>query len=91
MKQDQIKKPPAEVQAPQDQDEFKAMEVPQVDDIVKKIDDIKKYAPASCCGRLPCKGRTLGCYACAICLDCITGAGCGHDDSRHSVTSGMTQ
>lgn len=89
MKQDQIKVPPKEKAAPQDEVSFTEIKLPEIDTTIKKIDDAEKYAPAACCGHLPCKGRTLACYACSICLDCITGAGCGHPDSRHSMRSGM--
>lgn len=43
----------------------------------------QKPAKPKCCGILPCKGRSMWCYTCEICLDCITSIGCGHDDSRH--------
>lgn len=61
------------------------VKIPETEDILKKIDNaIKaKRAPATCCGTLPCKGRKAACFSCDICLDCITGRGCGHDPSRH--------
>lgn len=79
----------------------KPLEVPNVDESIAKIDDIlaakvkkkkKRAIPElSCCGMLPCKGRTPICYMCDLCLDCITGAGCGHNNSRHKFTNKVTQ
>lgn len=90
VKQKQVTLPPKEEKAPQEQENFIPVEIPQVDDITKKLDDMQKYSAPTCCGRLPCKGRTLACFACKVCLDCITGAGCGHGDSTHNNRSGIT-
>jgi hypothetical protein len=54
------------------------------------IDESQSLEPLSCCGKLPCKGRTPACYSCDICMDCITGVGCGHDDSNHDPQSAQT-
>lgn len=63
-----------------------------VEDMKKAIDGIldnkQKLTPLKCCGRLVCKGRTPACYGCDICMDCITGAGCGHSESTHTPQSG---
>lgn len=44
---------------------------------------LKHRKPKRCCGILPCKGRTPNCFYCAVCVDCITGTGCSHNDSTH--------
>ena len=63
-----------------------------VEDMKKKIDEVldgkQKLSPLKCCGHLVCKGRTPACYGCDICMDCITGAGCGHSESSHKPQSG---
>jgi len=65
-----------------------------VEDMLKGIDKVldekTKLKPLKCCGILPCKGRTPACYGCAICMDCITGAGCGHSNSAHKPQSGYS-
>lgn len=53
------------------------------------LDEKQKMEPLHCCGILPCKGRTPACYGCSVCMDCITGAGCGHDDSTHKPQTGL--
>jgi hypothetical protein len=73
---------------------------PQTADTLSKLDALleseiknkKRQTPLTpkCCGILPCKGRTIFCYQCDICLDCITGCGCGHSDSRHSFSNTST-
>lgn len=71
------------------------VDMPKVDatDLLAELDKaldasqpkVSKQKPAKpkCCGILPCKGRSMWCFTCEICLDCITSIGCGHDDSRH--------
>lgn len=36
-----------------------------------------------CCGTLCCKGKQAGCFFCSVCMDCISGIGCGHNNSSH--------
>ena len=70
---------------------------PQTADTLSKLDAMlaeesknkSKLRPITpqCCGRLPCKGRTPFCFQCDLCLDCITGAGCGHDNSNHRFSN----
>lgn len=69
---------------------------PASEETMEKLDSILKGEARSkrrnadgkpqCCGILPCKGRTMWCYECDLCMDCITGAGCGHSSSRHKFT-----
>jgi len=56
-----------------------------IEEETKNKRKIKPLTP-QCCGRLPCKGRTPFCFQCDICMDCITGAGCGHDTSSHKFS-----
>ena len=64
------------------------------EDVTESIADIidggQTLKPPQCCGTLPCKGRVPACYSCDICMDCITGAGCGHNDSTHDPQSGLS-
>lgn len=74
----------------------KMMPAPVASTSIEKADELVKaeerarakkgYGKPKCCGMLPCKGRTIWCYECDLCMDCITGAGCGHDNSRHAFT-----
>lgn len=67
-------------------------EMEDVTDTIKAaIDEKQRYKAPTCCGHLPCKGRTPGCFHCDLCLDCITGAGCGHGDSDHRPNRGLVQ
>lgn len=73
--------------------------LPTKQDTLQKLDDAlnednkrrqkKKLGRPQCCGRLPCKGRTPTCYKCDLCMDCITGAGCSHNDSTHRFVNAI--
>lgn len=62
---------------------------PQLQDNITAIDALlekkQRKNPPACCGRLPCKGDkgSPHCFTCTKCLDCITGAGCGHAPASH--------
>ena len=60
------------------------------EDINNIIEEGETLKPLTCCGRLPCKGRTPACFACDLCMDCISGIGCSHPSSHHNPQSAMT-
>lgn len=90
MKRDYLQGAPAEADTKKEGGQT-TLDKPQVSDTLAKLDEAtkakKKLNPPKCCGRLPCKGRTLNCYTCLECLDCITGAGCGHNSSTHDPSA----
>lgn len=48
-----------------------------------KAAEEQKQERVRCCGTLCCKGKQPGCFFCSVCMDCISGIGCGHNDSTH--------
>jgi hypothetical protein len=96
-KQKQIPAPPEEGGKPGEGafgGQVQKILVPEAGETLDKVnellaDRVREFAPLTCCGILPCKGRKPGCYKCPLCMDCITGAGCGHSDSRHDNRTGL--
>jgi hypothetical protein len=97
MKQNQIEQPPPEKEKPGESffSKIQIVHVPDSQDLTKAIGDAivgkRKFAPLTCCGVLPCKGRLPGCRFCPLCMDCITGAGCSHPSSMHTPNEANTQ
>lgn len=63
---------------------FVKTEVVLPESTLDKVDAaLKKSQVSTCCGLLPCKGKTLACFDCDVCLECITGSHCPHDQAVH--------